>query len=85
MKWLRNLIFGPMRELRPYYLSWYKPPLATRTEWLCKDPEGGWFYSQDIDQAHEFETYASAWAVTPIYDGTSDIEKRRGVTRVPYR
>jgi hypothetical protein len=69
----------------PRYISWYVAPMSSpeQREYLCacSDSEG-YYYSRFIAQAHLFNSYAEAKAVTPTYDGSSGITERAGVSKV---
>lgn len=70
------------------FISWYRQPRSNAgVEYLALMPatdhdEGGYFYTRVIENAHRFDTYEDAKRVTPVYDGSHDIEGRSGVLEV---
>lgn len=75
------------------FVSWYRQPRSMAAiEYLAfmppydhgqyAAPEGEWFYTLKLENAHRFETYEAAKSKTPSYDGSHDIEGRSGVLEV---
>jgi len=75
-------LFKPPARRPVMWLSIYRDPRPAydRQQYLCKDPSGdGYFYSPYKDEAFRFSSRAEAEAVTPVYDGSSNIASRAGV------
>lgn len=67
------------------FVSWYQEPKSGRVIYLRRastDPDDGYIYVSDKENATHFETFEAADLPTPRYDGSSNIEKRAGVERI---
>ncbi len=71
MKWFRH---------KAFWVSWYQEPRGIYpVAYVMKNVEGDWDYTYDKSKAFRFATKDEALAVTPAYDGSADIQNRRGV------
>lgn len=91
---IRRLFAGdPTPPNPPQFVSWYRQPSGNvPIEYLAWMPpydhgqyaneKGEWFYTFKLENAYRFDTYEDAKAVTPVYDGSHNIEGRSGVLTV---
>lgn len=63
------------------WISWYRGPRPhDEVMYLVRYGDGeGFYYSRKRVLAEVFPTREAALAVTPVYDGSADIEGRAGV------
>lgn len=64
------------------WISYYIAPRSGQASYLCKDERGGFYYSQRHADAHRFASQQEARGVTPVYDGSANIEQRTGAVRL---